>query len=65
MAPRLNATAIPSGMPSAMCLGQWEIRGKVRDNLDAVFHARIIAYMAGAEGEVVLLGSTRGATVTI
>jgi hypothetical protein len=52
-------------MPSAMCLGQWEIRGKVRDNLDAVFHARIIAYMAGAEGEVVLLGSTRGATVTI
>jgi hypothetical protein len=25
------------------CLHQWEIRGKVRDNADAVFHARIIA----------------------
>jgi hypothetical protein len=42
------------------CLHQWEIRGKVRENPDAVWHARIITYMAGAEGEVELLGSTQG-----
>jgi hypothetical protein len=42
------------------CLRQWEMRGKVRDNPDAVWHARIITYMAGAEGEVELLGSTQG-----
>jgi hypothetical protein len=45
--------------PSA-CLHQWEIRGKVRDSFDAVWHARIIAYMAGVEGEMALLGSTNG-----
>jgi hypothetical protein len=42
------------------CLQQWEVRGKIRDNDDAVWHARIIAYMAGAEGEIELLGSTHG-----
>ena len=42
------------------CLHQWEIRGKVRDNADAVWHARIIAYKAGVEGEIELLGSTNG-----
>jgi hypothetical protein len=42
------------------CLYEWEIRGKVRDNPDAVWLARIITYMAGAEGEVMLLGSTNG-----
>jgi hypothetical protein len=31
------------------CLHEWEVRGKVR-NPDAVWHARIITYMAGAEG---------------
>jgi hypothetical protein len=41
------------------CLHQWEIRGKVRDNADAVLHGRIIAFMAGAEGEIILLGSTQ------
>jgi hypothetical protein len=42
------------------CLHEWEKRGKVRDNPDAVWHARIIASMAGAEAEVVLLGSAQG-----
>jgi hypothetical protein len=42
------------------CLHQWDIRGKVRDNADAVWHARIITYMAGVEGEMALLGSTNG-----
>ena len=41
------------------CIYQWRKRGKARD-LDAVWHARIIAVMAGAEGEGVLLGSTPG-----
>jgi ATP-dependent Zn protease len=39
------------------CLYQWERRGKVRENPDAVWHARIITYMAGAEGEAILLGA--------
>jgi ATP-dependent Zn protease len=39
-------------------LHQWEKRGKVRENEDAVWHARIMAYMAGAEAEMVLLGRT-------
>jgi hypothetical protein len=43
--------------PSA-CLHQWDIRGKVRNNADAVWHARIITYMAGVESEMALLGST-------
>lgn len=42
------------------CLSAWERRGKVRDNPDAVWHARIIAFMAGVEAEIVLLGSTMG-----
>jgi hypothetical protein len=42
------------------CLHEWDIRGKVRDNDDAVWHARIIAYMAGVEGEMALLGSANG-----
>jgi hypothetical protein len=37
------------------CIHEWEKRGKVREP-DAVFHARIIGYMAGAEGESELLG---------
>jgi ATP-dependent Zn protease len=42
------------------CVFEWEKRGKVRDNPDAVWHARIIAFMAGAEAEQVLLGATQG-----
>ena len=37
------------------CIYQWEKRGKVR-RPPAVFHARIIGYMAGAEGVAELLG---------
>jgi ATP-dependent Zn protease len=39
------------------CLHEWEKRGKVRDQLDAVWHARIMTYMAGAESQAILLGS--------
>lgn len=39
------------------CLYQWEMRGHVRGSRDAVWHARIMGYMAGAETEMVLLGS--------
>lgn len=42
--------------PSA-CLYEWERRGYVRDSRDAVYHARIMTYMAGAEAELILLGS--------
>lgn len=42
-----------------LCASEWEKRGKVR-NSDAVWHAGIIASMAGAEGEIELLGSTEG-----
>ncbi|WP_338833572.1 hypothetical protein [Bradyrhizobium septentrionale] len=42
------------------CVYEWEKRGKVRDNPDAVLYARIIAFMAGAEAEQVLLGATQG-----
>ena len=38
------------------CLHEWEKRGKVREQ-DAVWHARIMALMAGAEAEAELLGS--------
>jgi len=38
------------------CVAEWEKRGKVRDSLDAVYHARIITCMAGAEAELILLG---------
>ena len=43
-----------------ICYSEWEKCGKVRDNPDAVLHARIIAFMAGAEAEQVLLGATQG-----
>ena len=38
-------------------MSEWERRGKVREP-DAVLHGRIIATMAGAETEAVLLGRT-------
>ena len=38
------------------CVREWGNRGKVRDLDAAVWHARIITYMAGAETEAVLLG---------
>jgi ATP-dependent Zn protease len=41
------------------CEDQWEKRGKVRGP-DAVWYAATITLMAGAEAEVVLLGSTQG-----
>ncbi len=41
------------------CEYEWEKRGKVRDSENAIWHARIMSFMAGAEGEVVLLGSTQ------
>jgi hypothetical protein len=40
------------------CLYEWEKRGKVRDSQDVVLHARIMTYMAGAEAEKILLGSS-------
>ena len=39
------------------CLYEWEKRGHVRDSQDSVHHARIMTYMAGAEAEMILLGS--------
>jgi hypothetical protein len=42
------------------CIHEWQKRGKVRDSDNAIWHARIMSFMAGAEGEVVLLGSTNG-----
>ena len=39
------------------CLSAWEKRGKVRNSDEAVYLARIISTMAGAEAEVELLGS--------
>lgn len=38
---------------------EWRRRGKVRTD-DAALHGRIMAFMAGAESEVVILGSTQG-----
>jgi hypothetical protein len=38
------------------CLSAWEQRGKVRDSDNAVYLARIISTMAGAEAEAELLG---------
>jgi hypothetical protein len=43
-----------------VCTYQWEMRGKVRGSGSAVWHSRIISFMAGAEGELLLLGATRG-----
>jgi hypothetical protein len=34
------------------CIHAWEVRGKVRDYADAVWHARIMIYMAGTEAEI-------------
>ena len=42
------------------CLSEWERRGKVRFSDTAVFHARIITYMAGVEAEIELLGRHNG-----
>jgi hypothetical protein len=39
------------------CLYEWEKRGKVRDSRYAVYHARIMTYMAGSETEMELLGA--------
>jgi hypothetical protein len=41
------------------CIYEWQRRGKVRTD-DAVWHARIISYMAGAEAEREILGRCRG-----
>jgi ATP-dependent Zn protease len=41
------------------CEREWNKRGKLRGD-NAVFHGRIMAYMAGAEAETVLLGSIIG-----
>ncbi len=42
------------------CLAEWEQRGHVRYVENAVWHARIISYMAGAEAEILILGATQG-----
>jgi ATP-dependent Zn protease len=42
------------------CEREWRKRGKIRDKDNAVFHGRIMAYMAGVEAELILLGSTKG-----
>jgi ATP-dependent Zn protease len=39
---------------------EWNRRGKVRDAEKASWYGRIIAFMAGAEAEIVLTGKTRG-----
>ena len=41
------------------CASDWDRRDKLRHD-SAVWHARIIAFMAGAEAEQVLLGATQG-----
>jgi hypothetical protein len=41
------------------CEREWNKRSKLRGD-NAVFHGRIMAYMAGAEAETVLLGSIIG-----
>jgi ATP-dependent Zn protease len=41
-----------------VCLDEWRKRGKVRDNHEAVWHARIMTYMAGAEAAEEILGIT-------
>jgi hypothetical protein len=40
-----------------VCVNAWERRGKVRNSDSAVYVARIISTMAGAEAEMELLGS--------
>ena len=39
---------------------EWERRGKVRDSVTAVWHARIMTFMAGAEAKIELLGRSNG-----
>jgi ATP-dependent Zn protease len=41
-----------------VCIEEWSKRGKVRDNPEAVWHARIMTYMAGAEAAEEILGVT-------
>lgn len=41
-----------------VCIEEWSKRFRVRDNQEAVWHARIMTYMAGAEAEMELLGSS-------
>ena len=41
-----------------VCLGEWHRRAKMRHS-NAIWHARIITFMAGAEAEVELLGATQ------
>jgi ATP-dependent Zn protease len=41
------------------CESEWRRRGKFRHD-KAIWHARIITFMAGAEAEVVLLGAAEG-----
>jgi hypothetical protein len=41
------------------CEGEWLRRGKIRHD-NAVWHARIMTFMAGAEAEVMLLGAAQG-----
>jgi hypothetical protein len=43
-----------------VCNHEWRKRGKVRDSGNAVWVARILQYMAGAEAEAELLGKARG-----
>jgi hypothetical protein len=40
------------------CIYEWEKRGKMRDSDNAVWVARILQFMAGAEAEGELLGTT-------
>jgi hypothetical protein len=39
---------------------EWNRRGKVRDAGNALWYGRIIAFMAGVEAEIVMLGKTSG-----
>jgi hypothetical protein len=42
------------------CIYAWETRGKIRGSENAIWHARIMAFMAGAEAEIAVFGSTPG-----
>jgi hypothetical protein len=42
------------------CESEWRKRGKVRGTDNAVFQGPFIAFMAGAEAGIILLGSTQG-----
>lgn len=45
---------------SYTCDAAWEERGKICGSIDAVWHAKIMSSMAGAEAEIILLGATQG-----